>query len=147
MTFSGPRMSSYSRRNNYSDSDDDRYKLSSTASARGGYSNSYSTSNYNDRADSRYTSYRNPRAVERSDSDDNTTTASRYGASTRRNVRYSSDSDTENKFDRNRRGGVSSRPMTSARRDYDSDSYDGANVKQNYAILRLIPERSLAHFS
>ena len=119
-------MSAFSRRNNYSDSDDDRYKTSSSSypTSSRGYSNSYSTSNYDNRSDSRYTSYRNPR-IERSDSEDNA--ASRYGASTRRNVRYSSDSD-DDKFDRNRRGGISSRPMTSARRDYDSDSYDGANV-------------------
>lgn len=116
-----------------SDSDDNRfgrstnnYSYAKTSTLGNNMNDRYATtSNY--RSPSAYTSNRG----RFSDSDENLT-SSRYGANTRRSVVRHSDSDDSDRFDSRRsastrRGGLSARPGSS-RRDYDSDSYDSANV-------------------
>ncbi|RNA31071.1 hypothetical protein BpHYR1_023928 [Brachionus plicatilis] len=89
----------------------------------------------NDRyeSSSRYNSYRSTSNKFQSDSEDDKP-SSRYGVSSRRTARRSSDSeDSDDKNDRFRRtmtSSKSSRPLTSTRRKAeDFDSYENANQK------------------
>lgn len=84
-------------------------------------------------SESKYGGYRSKfGSKDNSDSSDNEP-VNRYGSTSRRVVRNSSDSDDSEKNDRRRIAGlkISGRPLTSSRKDSmpDADSYDGANQK------------------
>ena len=127
-----------------SDSDDNNRFRSSTSNNYGNNNYSYARTSTLGNTNDRYaTSYRSPsayatsgRSGKYSDSDDNLASSSnRYGANTRRSVVRHSDSEDSDRYDSRRstsvrRGGLSARPGSS-RRDYDSDSYDSANVIWN----------------
>lgn len=82
-------------------------------------------------------SFKSKGRKDNSDSSDNEpASSSRYGASSRRLTRNSSDSDDSDKYDRRKLASLklrdTGRPMTSSRKPDsmpDIDSYEGANVK------------------